>query len=80
MNFKFDSPELWYQVESIALDLEKPEEVEDLTLPNNERLEKRAGVYLKEFAEKFALTGETFKGKRKTADANGSVAAKKNKN
>jgi len=37
------------------LDRSEPEPVVDLTLPNVERIEKRAGHYLKEFAETFGL-------------------------
>ncbi len=46
---------IWSEIEAIALDRSEPEPVIDLTLPNVERVEKRAGQYLKEFADVFGL-------------------------
>jgi len=58
---------LWSEIEAVALDRNEPEEIVDLTVPNNERIEKRAGQYLEEFAKKFSLTANSFaKSKRKT--------------
>lgn len=61
---------IWSEIEAIALDRSEPEPVIDLTLPNVERIEKRAGQYLKEFAEVFGLDSfansfATSKSKRK---------------
>lgn len=57
---------LWSEIEAIALDRSEPEETVDLTLPNNERIEKRAGQFLAEFAQKFGLDAASFpKAKRK---------------
>ena len=57
---------LWSEIEAVALDRSEPEEIVDLTVPNNERIEKRAGQYLEEFAKKFSLTANSFaKSKRK---------------
>ncbi len=59
---------LWYHIESIALDLENPEEVEDLTMPNIARLEERVGKengILTKFAQNFDLNEDISKAKRK---------------
>ena len=41
---------LWSELEAIALEREQPEELEDLTVPDVERHERRAGAFLKEFS------------------------------
>lgn len=46
---------LWSELEAIALEREQPEELEDLTVPDVERHERRAGAFLKEFSEKHGL-------------------------
>ena len=57
---------LWSEIEAIALDRSEPEEITDMTAPNNERIEKRAGQYLAEFAKNFGLDTASFgKAKRK---------------
>jgi len=56
---------LWSEIEAIALDRSNPEECVDLTAPNNERIEKRAGKFLNEFAQKFGLDTLTVNPKRK---------------
>ncbi len=61
---------LWSEIEAIALDRSQPEECVDLTAPNNERIEKRAGQFLNEFAQKFSLDSIAVKPKRKVSFKN----------
>ena len=58
---------LWFEIEAIALGREESEQVADLTLPDNERIEKRAGLLLAQFAEAFELNNlsSASKAKRK---------------
>lgn len=68
---------LWSEIEAIALDRSEPEEIDDLTLPNNERIDKRAGQFLAEFAQQFGLDMESFsKPKRKTVESSTQNAKK----
>jgi ATP-dependent DNA helicase 2 subunit 1 len=55
---------LWFEIEAIALDRKQAENFVDLTIPNNERIEKRVGEYLKLFADNIGLK-EVTKIKRK---------------
>jgi hypothetical protein len=57
---------LWSEIEAIALAREEAEQIIDLTIPDAERIEKRAGQFLDEFAKHFNLVESGFaKGKRK---------------
>lgn len=69
---------IWSEIEAIALDRSEPEEIEDLTLPNYERIDKRAGQFIAEFVEKFGLDSDP-RAKRKS-DGNSTQNAKKAKN
>lgn len=59
---------LWYEIEAIALAREESEPVVDLTLPNNDNIENRAGNILTEFADNCGLAagGASSAPKRKT--------------
>ena len=71
-NFKNPAlQKVWHQIEAIALDLEKPEEFDDLTIPDTDRHEERAGELLKEFASSVGLTSDNLsKSKRKVLNRN----------
>lgn len=55
---------LWSEIETIALDRGEPEVLYDLTIPNNERIDKRAGNFLSQFAHAFGLDIELKTNKR----------------
>ncbi len=40
---------IWNEIEAIALEKEKPDDVIDLTIPDYERIKSRAGKYLDDF-------------------------------
>jgi ATP-dependent DNA helicase 2 subunit 1 len=42
---------VWNEIEAIALEKEKPDEIIDLTIPDYERIKSRAGKYLDDFVE-----------------------------
>jgi len=46
---------IWSEIETIALDRIEPEMLNDLTIPNNEHIEIRAGTFLAEFSHVFEL-------------------------
>lgn len=46
---------IWSEIETIALDRIEPEIQYDITIPNNERIEKRAGNFLAEFSHVFEV-------------------------
>ena len=71
-NFKNPAlQKVWHQIEAIALDIEKPEEFDDLTTPDTDRHEERAGELLKEFANSVGLTSDSLsKSKRKVVNRN----------
>ena len=63
LKFKF-SPEdfknpsiekMWSEIEAIALDRDQPDEVIDSTLPDKERIQNRAGIFLNEFSQLIGL-------------------------
>lgn len=60
---------LWSEIEAIALARESSEQVVDLTQPDVDKIDKRAGQFLDEFSEAFSLTsaggGSTTAAKRK---------------
>lgn len=66
---------MWSEIEAVALEREKPEEIIDLTKPNNERLEKRAGEILQAIQANLGMSSDSSKTKRKAEPSNG--AAKK---
>ena len=55
---------LWNEIEAIALAREESEEVNDLSIPNLQRIEKKVGHMLAEFSQIFDLDNLS-KGKRK---------------
>lgn len=59
---------LWSEIEAIALARESSEETVDLTQPDVEKIDKRAGQFLDEFSETFNLGNvTTAASKRKVA-------------
>lgn len=56
---------MWSEIEAVALDREKPEEIVDLTIPNNQRIDSRAGPFLEEIARNLGLSNMDSKPKRK---------------
>lgn len=64
----FNNPalqKLWFEIEAIALAREETEQVEDLTLPDNDRIETRAGHYLREIITELNLPEKSFQAKTK---------------
>ncbi|KAK2178913.1 hypothetical protein NP493_525g06064 [Ridgeia piscesae] len=64
----FENPTLqryYANVEAMALDTDQPEEVEDYTMPNDEKMQKRAGRLLEEFKDLVFPEGYTPGVKRK---------------
>lgn len=54
----FKNPSLlkfWAEIEAIALAREKSEEVNDLTEPNKEKIDQRAGQFLEEVSQNLNL-------------------------
>ncbi|CAF0845279.1 unnamed protein product [Brachionus calyciflorus] len=80
-NFKNPAlQKLWFEIEAIALAREETEKVEDLTLPDNDRVEKRAGLFLDQISREFNLPDKlASKSKRKNDDTHG-ILVKKTKN
>ena len=52
-------------LEAVALERESIEDYEDFTLPNMERIEKRAGALLNEFSEALSSRGADSKPRQK---------------
>lgn len=79
----FENPSLqkyWRNIEALALDRTAPEEVEDFTLPDDERMLKRAGEAIDNFKDMVFPSGyEPGSKKRKAGGATGNAAAKKAK-
>lgn len=64
----FNNPslqKLWFEIEAIALAREETEQVEDLTLPDNHRIEKRAGEFLSEIITDLRLPDKSSQTKTK---------------
>lgn len=65
-NFKNPAlQKLWFEIEAIALAREETEQVEDLTLPDNSRIEKRAGQFLENIISELRLPEKTSQAKSK---------------
>nr|XP_022332016.1 X-ray repair cross-complementing protein 5-like [Crassostrea virginica] len=79
----FENPSLqkyWRNIEALALELDEPEEVEDFTLPDDERMLKKAGEAVEGFKDIVFPSGyEPGAKKRKAGGATGNAAAKKTK-
>ncbi|XP_061181426.1 X-ray repair cross-complementing protein 5-like [Saccostrea echinata] len=79
----FENPSLqkyWRNIEALALDRAAPEEVEDFTLPDEERMKKKAGEAIKNFKDIVFPSGyEPGAKKRKAGGAAGNAASKKAK-
>ena len=60
---------MWSEIEAIALDRVKSEKLIDLTVPDKERLEKRAGKLLAEFSATFSHVDTKASAKRKATAA-----------
>lgn len=77
---QFENPALqthYANVEAMALDKDAPEEVEDLTTPDVERIDRRAGKLIQEFKDLVFPDGYVPGAKRRAAG--GGLAAKKPK-
>ncbi|KAK3593948.1 hypothetical protein CHS0354_040681 [Potamilus streckersoni] len=73
----FENPVLqkyWRNIEALALDRDIPEEMIDYTLPDVERMEKKAGKEIQNFKDQVFPDGYTPGAKQKTGD---NAAAKK---
>ena len=70
---------MWTEIEAVALDREKPEEFVDLTLPDPERIEKRAGESLRQIVENLDLPNVSSGGAKRKNNGASTAATKRTK-
>lgn len=77
----FENPVLqnhWRNIEALALDREEPDEMEDFTMPSDDKVQKKAGGAIRDFID-ITLPPDYMPGNKKRGAANNDAAAKRSK-